>query len=205
MALTPVPRMMIKAGLFGLRLPLTTVERVTGNADAEAWPPAMAFDALEATTKRVLGSVIRDEQLVREGELQRAKLDELATAQRLETRAQQLERQADAKLEERVDAAEKRRQSVETEAAKRKREAEEQAAKREREIAQQTREREQAAREAEERRAKVVSVTEREAEKVRIREERDALAVKREALAASRTADVLEDAIEQKKAKRKSS
>lgn len=205
MAITAIPRTMVKASLLGLRVPLTALERVTGNAGSDEWPPTMAFDAFEGRTKTVLGSLLRDDTLVREGELQQAKVRELTTARRLELRAEQVKQEADVRLHERAEVVEERREDVEDEVADRRREVERQAAEREREIAKRAQQRDQAAQQAQKRRTKAVIAAEREAEKTRIREESEALAAKGEALAAARAAEAVDDAIETTKAKRKSS
>ena len=56
---------------------------------AEDWPPRLAYEGLEARVKRVVGGLIRDEVLVREGDLEAAKVARLEDAAELETRAEQ--------------------------------------------------------------------------------------------------------------------
>ena len=205
MPITTLPRTIIKTYLSGLRLPLNAIERMTNNADTENWPPAVAFETFEAEAKKVLGSLIRDDELVREGTLQRAKVNELAEAERLELVAEQKRHAADATLEQRRGAAEEARARVQREAAQREQRLNREKAERERVAREQARQREAAAAATAQQREKAVTAQERDAARTRIAEESAALAKRADALAAAKKAQVLETVLDAKKAVRKSS
>src|SRR5206468_2327062 len=81
----------------GARLPLTAVETVTGQRGAEhPWPPAMIFETFEAGVKQVLGTILRDPELVDEARVQQAKLGQLRQAEMLEAEAELRRQQAEA-------------------------------------------------------------------------------------------------------------
>src|ERR1700733_10222485 len=103
MPVTAIPSTIVRVTLTSLRLPLNLAQRVLANGEGD-WPPAIAFDSLEAELKMVVGSLIGDEGLVHEGSLQQAKAREVATASRLEKRAEDIRAGADAEFEQRVDA-----------------------------------------------------------------------------------------------------
>src|SRR3954451_15404464 len=119
-SLQEVPRTVVRAWLRGARLPLQAVEAVVhrGEHDTE-WPPKLAFDSFESQVKQVAGSVLRDDDLVREGRLIQAKVEQLRKAATLETIAERREATAAAKFDARREAAEERRQRVERDAQRR--------------------------------------------------------------------------------------
>jgi len=203
-SINTLPRTVIKAYLQGLRLPLTAVERIT-NADGSAWPPAVAYESFEAEAKQVLGALIRDDELVREGRLQRAKLGQLAEAERLEAAADQKRQAADARLMERQASAEQARARAEQQASRREEQIARDKAARDREVLDEARRRERDAQRATQARDKVVTARERDAARTRIREESAALSKRNEALAATRQAHNLDEALSSKKAERKKS
>jgi hypothetical protein len=200
---TNLPRTIIKVSLQGLRLPLTALEIVTNKSDAPDWPPAVAYDSFEAELKKVLGSLTRDDDLVREGVLQRAKVHELAEAERLQAQAEQGRREADAKLEQRKDSAERAQASIEQQAREREQQLSREKADKERKLSDEVTERKHEAAESAQLREKLVTAKEREAERTRIEEEAAALDRRSEALNASKKAMGLDDALEAKKAQRK--
>jgi colicin import membrane protein len=201
--ITAVPRTLINAWLQGLRLPLTVVERVTDHAGAN-WPPALAYESFEGEAKKVLGAIIRDEELVRQGTLQQAKISELAEAERLGVKAEQARQEADAKLDARRQAAEQARARVEQQAKARQQQLQREKASKQRKVREEAARREAATARSSERRAKLVTAQERQAERTRIAEEQAALAKRSEALDTSRKAQRLDAALAAKKAQRKS-
>src|SRR3954453_6359435 len=91
--ITTIPRTTLRAWLAAGRVPLGVAERLFGRG-AEDWPPTLAYEGFEAGgkqlgagVKQVVGSVLRDEDLVREGDLERAKVDRLRKAATLEAEA----------------------------------------------------------------------------------------------------------------------
>ena len=199
----PITTTIVNTTLQGLRLPLTAVEQVTNKSGSKSWPPAVAYESFEAEAKKVLGSLLRDDELVREGRLLQAKVRELAEAERLETKAEQKRIEADAKLEQRQESAEAARQRVEKQTAQREQQLQKEKAERERKVREEARRREESAAKAAQARDKVVTAQERQAERTRLAEESAALAKRSEALAATKRAQTLDTVLEAKKAQRK--
>src|SRR5205807_157549 len=122
MPITSIPRQLVKTSLRSVRLPLTAVETVTGQRGAEhPWPPAMIFETFEAGVKQVLGTILRDPELVDEARVQQAKLGQLRQAEMLEAEAELRRQQADAEFAEKHETIEARRQRIEREADERER------------------------------------------------------------------------------------
>lgn len=201
--ITALPRTIIKAGLQGLRLPLTAVERVTNHADASAWPPAVAYEAFEAEAKMVIGSLIRDDELVREGRLQRAKVNELAEAERLQTEAEQKRQAADAAFEAREESLDEARARAEEQARRREQQVAEERAAKERAVREETERRKDAAARSAAAVNKAVTAQEREARRTRVAEESAAVAKRSQALNAEKRVQTLDAALEAKKNQRK--
>lgn len=118
MELSTIPRNMVRIYLQGLRLPLSSLEAFTGHRDDQAWPPALAFEGFEAGAKLVVGSVLRDAQLVDEARIQQAKLDELRRACALEVKADQTRAAADAQAEARLAQVQQRHEQADAQADK---------------------------------------------------------------------------------------
>src|SRR5256885_767317 len=76
-------------------------ERVVKPAEPEVWPPAVAFDALEAGIKQFAGAVLRDNELVEEGRIKQAKVSAARRAVELEAEAEDRE-QRDEQLRQQV-------------------------------------------------------------------------------------------------------
>jgi hypothetical protein len=117
--ISTLPRTTLRAWLAVGRVPLGVAERLFGGR-AEDWPPTLAFDQFEAGVKQVVGSVFRDEDLVREGDLERAKVQRLREAATLEAEADQRQAIADEALEERRSRDRQRRQQATESAQQRK-------------------------------------------------------------------------------------
>ena len=203
-AITILPRTLVRTYLHGLRLPLTTLEHMTSKSDSTGWPPSVAFELFEASVKRLLGALIRDNNLVREGALQRARIDELARAKHLEVTAEQRRREADATLDARRQSTERARANVDHQAEQREQAIEHSKADREREAEDDARRRQEAAAQSAERRDKAATARERAATRTRIAEETAALAKRSEALGAAKKVQRLDSALEAKKTVRKS-
>jgi soluble cytochrome b562 len=117
--LNTIPRTAVKATLQGLRLPICGVEILTRQTRNESWPPAIAFEGFEAGVKQIVGSILRDEELVEEGRVQQAKVTELRRAVDLEVRADQKRAAGDRELRERQAQVEEERTKAEQNAARR--------------------------------------------------------------------------------------
>ena len=204
MLISTLPRTIIKAGFNGLRLPLTALEKVSGKGESDSWPPTLAFETFEANAKRLLGTVLRDDDLTREGTLQQAKVIELAEAERLESLAAATRAEADAALEQERERLDEARDRIADQAAAHERELAQEKLEKERDIREATRKREQTVAMVSSVRERAVTEQERAAERTRIAEESAALAKKGAALSAQRKAQSVDKALEAKKAKRKS-
>jgi hypothetical protein len=205
MSIESINRAFFKAGLQWLRLPLTTVEIVTGHAGdrQRMWPPAVAFEAFEAAAKQLAGRWGRDPTLVEEGRLQRAKLDQLRRADQLEVRADQERARADDELAERRQDAGVRRAAIEDQADQRKRALERDKEQAERQARQQISTKAEVAAQAEESRAKVVAGQQRQARSTRLAAESSVLEEQRRAVAAAEKASALDEAAQAHHAERK--
>ncbi len=83
MSLQTIPRTAVRSWLSAVRLPLSAAEVVVGKQGAD-WLPAMVFEGFEAGVKRSVGGLLHDQELMQEGTLERAKVDQLRRATELE-------------------------------------------------------------------------------------------------------------------------
>lgn len=205
MQIQAVPRQSVRLVLGSVRLPLTMVEHLAGHADDDAWPPSLAFDALGANVKQVIGSLVRDDVLVDEGRFEGARIAELREAARLEQEAHLRERQADERLTDQRHTAEAKRAEAERQTAARKRLAATRAKQAEAASSEKLRKDEASVRAKAAARKKELAKQQRTARSRTIAKERDAL--QRERAAASSKADVigLDEKLRASKAARTSS
>src|SRR5690242_8344978 len=89
-----LPRTVIKTYLSAARLPLSAVAKASGQQHNEKWPPTLAFEGLEASVETVLGSLLRDDNLIEAGRLRQAKVAQLRKAAQLEAVADSTRTQA---------------------------------------------------------------------------------------------------------------
>ena len=202
MQLNTIPRTAVKATLLGLRLPICGVEALTGQTGNASWPPAIAFEGFEAGVKQVVGSFLRDDELVDEGRVQQAKVTELRRAVELEVQADQTRAAGARELRERRARAKEERTKAEQDALRR-----EQMIERDKRAAEQRVERELAEKAAAieataQRRDKRVTAVERDASLTRVEQESAAVARQRRAVQATKAASNAGDALERKKAQR---
>ena len=203
MTFTAIPGTMVRVGLGGLRLPILLLQRVTAPKQ-ENWPPAVAYDSLEAELKIVLGSLVGDQGLVHEGVLQHTKAHEVALASHLERKAGDTRSQAEADFKQSIDAVDEMARRADLDAH---RQAEkigvEQAVKKEK-LEQEA----QVLRSSVARRAsardKAVRADVRKAARTRVAAESAALSARGQALSAANRAETIEKRIEAQKAARKS-
>src|SRR4051812_30200932 len=131
--LQQLPGTLVRTGLQAARLPLNAAESVLRRGEQSGeWAPAIAFDGIEASVKRVAGSLLRDDTLVQEGRLEQAKVDKLRKAARLEAIAREHEQAADTEYRQRVQTDEQRRAQVAKQADQQETALERQRAARER-------------------------------------------------------------------------
>src|SRR6185503_19895559 len=112
MELQTIPRAYVTVAFQTARVPLLTVEHYARGDTDRAWPPALAFDAFEAGVKLVVGSVLHDDVLVRQGRLGQARVGELRDALRLETEAEQQKAEAEQTFQARSEANKQKRQEA---------------------------------------------------------------------------------------------
>jgi hypothetical protein len=198
-----LPRRALGLWMRALRLPLTTAELAAGKQNDTAWPPALAFESFEATAEVMVGSVLRDDELVQQGRLTQAKVAELREAARLETIAEQRRFESDAEYQRRKERADEQRRAAAEQAEARKKAVEEREA----------RERAEADRKAQRRKDEVerAETVTKDALADRARDaraeqlDREAEALEREREAANATAEVinLDEAVEEQKESRR--
>jgi hypothetical protein len=192
MELKEIPRTWVRSYVQLVRPPLTAAERVVKPAEPEVWPPAVAFDALEAGIKQFAGTVLRDNELVEEGRVKQAKVSAARRAVELEADAEQRE-QRDEQLREQVrQEADRREDELARQRAERQRKADEEA-----------RRKEQAAAKAEQAADKVIARQDRAARSTKVRAEREALAKEKTAAAAKSDVLALDAELEATKVVRK--
>ena len=202
MQLNTIPRTTVKATLLGLRLPLCGVEVLTGQTGNASWPPAMAYEGFEAGVKQVVGSILRDEELVDEGRIQQAKVTELRRAVELEVRADQKRAAGDRELRERQARAQDERDKAEQDALRREQVIERDQRAAEQRVARELGKKAAAIEATTQQRGKRVTAAEREAGLTRVDQESTALKQQRRALQARKAAGDASDALERKKAER---
>jgi hypothetical protein len=201
--MTAVPRTVVGAYLKVARLPISMVSRVTGRA--ETWPPTLAFDRFEANVDTVLGTLLKDEQLVDRGRLQQARVEELRRAATLRTVAEEERLVAETELEEKRRRADQQREEAERRAEEREQQVARQAQARMQEVEQNAARKAAAVRQNQAAQEKAVSRQERKAKQQALGKEVEALTKAKDAVEASETAALVEDAIEGSKAARKTS
>lgn len=199
---TIIPNAILNVGLRGLRLPLTTLEIITHNTNSN-WAPALLFESFEAEAKKIVGSVLRQDDLVREGRFQKAKVGDLTEAEELEARAEVKRREADEVMLARKQSAEEARLRAESQAAQRERQVEREAEAKKRALSDRARRQKQGAADGARRRGNAVAAQERRAERTSVTEELAASTRRTRAVGAAKKAKNLETALETKKAQRR--
>jgi hypothetical protein len=199
-----ITRTVVNGGFFAARVPLNLAERALHRGDrGDEWPPTLLLSSVEASVKQIVGSWTGDDALVRAGRLTDEKVNQLRKAGALETISEQREEESEAQLRARVDAAEKRRKGVRSDAARKKQLAEERSRLEAQQAAQRVeRESERAAAAAAT--AEVAATrTERSARAKRVEAERTAVAEQRKAVAAKKRVAKVDDRLEATKRARK--
>ncbi len=115
MEITTLSRSVVRNGLRQLRRSVDMAEAVAERVGVKVdddWLPVRAFERFEGDSKRVVGALLRDEELAEEGRRQRARSDELGRAARLHTEAATKRAGADARFERQQQNAVKQRRAV---------------------------------------------------------------------------------------------
>lgn len=200
-----LPRTVISTYLSAARLPLSAVAKASGQQHNEQWPPALAFEGFEASVETVLGSLLRDENLVETGRLRQAKVAQLRKAAQLEAVADTTRDQARAEFVERRETVETKRKQAEQRAQQREQQVEADAQRRKAEAAAAAEKKKSAARAVKAAQDNVIERRERAATTEALAKEAEALKAQTEALEAEETVEVIDETIEGNKAARTSS
>ncbi|MFP5255639.1 MAG: hypothetical protein ACLGI8_07285 [Acidimicrobiia bacterium] len=203
MDLAQLRRNALSLWLRGARLPLTAVERFAAPREAPAsWPPAIAFEKLEATVKDAVGRATGDDVLVGLANLQRTEVAkrEEALAKRAAAEQTRTETREDAREAE-AELARERKAVVERDRRRQEQiEAQERQAKSA--VARRTSAKRANAEKAASARKKAVDAATQKAEAARLRKEERALEVKAAAVEAEGRVLDLDKAVRAKKAAR---
>ncbi|HET7530586.1 MAG TPA: hypothetical protein VFJ98_06465 [Mycobacteriales bacterium] len=191
-----LPGLVVGTSLQAARLPVSAAAKITGQAGNEEWPPALAFEGVEAAVETTVGGLFRDDELVSRGRLRQARIAKLRKAAQLEAVAEQERRQADDELEARRDAAERRREQVEETAEQREQRLEQEAARRKQQVTKTATKRKATAQKQTAAARKSVERQERDAKLEAAEAETAALAKEKAALQAEDKAVAIDEAID---------
>ena len=198
-----IPRTTVRLGVAAVRFPLTATEVVLGRQGQDEWPPALAFEGLEAQVKQVAGSLLHDEVLSDEGRLLRAKVDRLRQAVGFEAEAEQRRQAAEAEFEERHQNAEEAKAKTAQAEKQRKAQIARDQAEQKRKADEAARQQAEKARKAEKDAEKVAERKARRSRAAALGAEEQALAKEKAAAERSRDAKVADTAARATKAARK--
>jgi hypothetical protein len=199
-----ITRTVVRTWLFTARLPITFAESTlhrTGRSDE--WPPVIAFDAFEAGVKQVVGSLVCDQQLAKEGRLERERATRLRAAVDLESLAESREQEADAEFRARQVADEERLQRIDQEADARRQAEQTKLHEAKRQAGQKAARKAEIAEKAEASSATAVAKVDRAARSARVSAEKQAVAEERRAVAAKKTVKQIDTKLEATKAARR--
>lgn len=203
MSMQQIPRTVVRTWLRAARLPVSVAERVVQrDGSSRTFAPAVAFDTVDADVRQLVGTLLRDDELVQEGRLRQAKVAQLRDAAQLEAEAERRRIEADAEFERRREADEQQRERVRQQAEQREAEAERLRIERERKAAAKAAKEAEAARQAKAAADKAVAKQERAARATRITAEQRALAEEREAVEAAGKVVELDQELRETKAAR---
>ena len=206
MKIQEVPRTAVNGWLQLVRLPLTTFEAVARRGrDNDAWPPAIAFEQAEVAVKETFGRLVRDDELVAQARVQRAKVGELQRALAKEAEAARKAEQAELSFAETEERLERQKDEVARQAQKREQELERQKAEAKRKVEQDAARKKSTSKKASATRKKAVDKQAKAAERRRLQSEADALAEQQRAMAAKGEVVELDEAAERAKARRRAS
>ncbi|MDP8928824.1 MAG: hypothetical protein M3O70_09675 [Actinomycetota bacterium] len=197
-----LPRIVLSLSLKAARLPVTTAGRLLGQADNREWPPNVLFDGFEANVREFVAGLLRDQEMVEQGRVERDRVDHLRTAAELDAISDQRRQQAQTELQERRERDEQLREQVDRKAEEDKQRLERERRSRAKQAEERAREQQREADRARERSEQELAKEERDARRIRVEAEADAVAAEREA--AERKAEVLDrdEKIEQSKSQR---
>jgi hypothetical protein len=201
--LTTLPRVAVTSYLRLLRLPVDAAGSITRHD--EAWAPVLAFDAFEAQVLGLLGSVLRDDDLVQDAKRQKTRVEQLRRAAELEAAATERRVEADQELEQKRSEARSKAKAAEDRKEREEDRLEESKESAKRNVRKEAAAKQSRAKKAADARESRLEAKERDAEAKRLAAERTALDERREALEASGTALKLDKAASAVKDARKRS
>jgi colicin import membrane protein len=205
MQMQRIPRTVVRTWLRTARLPLDAVEAVVRRGDHDVeWPPAIAFDAFEATVKQFAGSILHDDELVRDGRVGQARVAQLRKAVELDAVAAQRKADADAEFAQRRQIDEQHRREVQRRADQREAALERERVEEKRRVAEEDARKRKEAAQVETIEERIVEREDRVARATRIAAERDALQHERKAVAAKGRVKDLDEKLQDTKTARKS-
>lgn len=178
MELATISRTIACQGLRGLRLPLDVAEsvaRVAGVEVDERWAPSVAFEGLEGETKRLVGTLIGDDELLEQGLRQRARVEELRQSAYMQAVAEGTRAEADTRLRRSRRVAQEQHEAIAEAARKAVEGAEEKRRQGRERVRHETERRKQMADRAEQKRFEAVEDISRVARDRELREETEAL------------------------------
>ena len=186
-------------------MPIALAEHITERAgfDISVLGPIAAYDSVEAQAKKVIGRVLHDDELVREGEHQEQAIRHRQGADFLSERAEEVRSEADDQLEDRVERAETTRRQARRRTEERREEIHRQEEAARREAEEKARKREEAVEQAAKVREKALEAKERQAELERIQAEQEALRKESEAVEAEKVVTAIDEHLDAKKAARR--
>lgn len=202
MQLQAIPRTAVRTYLEVARLPLTAVGALVRPAKRQEWPPALAFETFGASVKQLVGTVVRDEELVYEGRLAKAKVAQLRQAVELETIGEQQRAEADAEFEQRREVGAQRREELQGQAAEREGALNRQKAEEKRWADDKARKRAASVRKTQAATDKQVAKQQRAARSTRVRAERQALSTARRSATAQSDVTRIDNELERTRARR---
>ena len=137
MQIQDIPRTYVRTTLRAMRLPVDLGESIARrNGDGtRPWPPSVVFDAVEGGIKKAVGFLLRDDQLVAEGELNQAAAKEQRQALLLGIVAESRRERAEERFENRQDQISKARKATRAREETEKRAAERAAGAKRRRVA----------------------------------------------------------------------
>jgi hypothetical protein len=188
---TKLPGRAVRIGFEGLRAPLSLAEKA--GLDLKGWPPVVAYEAIEAQAKRVIGLALGDEGLVEEGDAQADAAMHRARALFLRSEADSVSLRADGRLSDRADKAEKAREAIEDRAAEWRAEIEQEERQARAEVERRAKARDSAVKQAARSRQKAAQAKERQAKLAGLEAESKALDKEKEALEAERVVTAIDE------------
>jgi hypothetical protein len=205
MQMQRIPRTVVRTWLRTARLPLDAVEAFVRRGDHDVeWPPAIAFDAFEATVKQFAGSILHDDELVQDGRVGQARVAQLRKAVELDAVAAQRKADADAEFAQRRQIDEQHRREVQRHADQREAALERERVEEKRRVAEADARKRKEAAQVETIEERIVEREDRVARATRIAAERDALQHERKAVAAKGRVKDLDEKLQDTKTARKS-